>query len=536
MLLNPQLYKPFSKWGIKYRQDEICLYYDYHKNKWELLVNSEIITGTGSFELVKKFNDLLKGFSEKEKIICFVNDLRLAVCMFPGGEVEGTKTDASLTNHPVYYVTSHIQFRNFSLFHVSAGGKDCTSAYQMFDYLRKIAEKIEWNTITACAYTIGHMTKKILAHGKEQKILDWYANHHNYIGTIKEYEDQLIGNKTGLLKACKGVYKNVFMIDLKSAYISSFIHLDCFPIGRNIHYSGKNAMVKFLKDEFYHIILHKKEVVTEFENHKQGNKYGFYKHDFTTFPELKKWIVEQYKSGCEVEVYDSQEYGRLPKFYLDEIMNLYNYKQIAKGNERSAVKAITEMIYGKALQQKEYKSDKEVYKHFLLPENFMRPEYSMIACAYVRSRLAEMINKLGGSYYNDTDGIECAYTKENEMIVKMENERILQLNRELGYESNIGTWEIEEKHATINIIARKQRMYVGDNGEITVKVAGVNKVYVQEHVSNKNIKDVISYFAKPVEVVCEPVLFHVKGYGFIEKERRIVLLGGDNYGKVNKRI
>lgn len=529
MLFDPELHKPFTKGKNKYRQDELCLYYNYNSNDWELLFNgSEVISGKGSFELSKKFNELVKDFQEKEYIICFVNDLRLAMHMFPGGEVKGQKTSADLTKHPVHYITKHIEFRNFSLFHISAGGKGCVCSSQMYDYLRSIAKRIGRYSINFCDYTIGYMTKKILSYGKEQDILNWYGANHNYVGTVKEYEDQLIGNKTGLLKAVKGIHDDCLLIDIKSAYISSFVQLDCFPIGRKKHYTGKRALLKFLKDEYYHIIIHKKEIVEEFENHMHGDKYGFFKHDFLTFPHLKKWVLDQYKSGCEIEIYDSQRYGRLPKFYVDEIMNLYNYKQKATGSEKSAVKAITEMIYGKALQQKEFESDRKAYIYFLRPENFMRPEYSMIACSYVRSRLAEMIHKLGGSYYNDTDGIECAYSEENEQIVLKENERIFNLNKELGYESNIGTWEIEEKHARINIIGRKQRMYIGDNGELTVKVAGINKIYIEEHIADKDIKDILEYFSKPVSLKCEPVLMHVKGYGFIERERRIIILGGAN--------
>ena len=528
MLLDTKAFRPYRRKRHYYLQDEMVVFYDYKSNNWQIMLNYEITEGKFPLPFLRKLAEITSKFKEEERIVCYINDLRLAMVMIPGGEVEGEKTDASNTKHPVYYTTKNIEFRNFSLFHISGKGNGALSASQMYDYLRTLADKIGKKTINACQYTVGYMSKKILTYGLDKKILDWNGKNHNFVDSVKEYEDSLIGCKCGLLKAIKGIHDDVLMIDIKSAYLSAFVHLDCFPIGRKKHYSGKSAMIKFLKNEYYQVIITTEDDFEVFSDHKQGNKYGFYKFDFDEFTEcgvdLKKWVVEQYKNGATIEIYDSQKYGRLMKPIVDRMVEFYNNKQTATGNDKDAIKAFTEMIYGKGLQKRKFESDKEAYTYFLRPENVMRPEYSMMACSYIRMRMSKMIKELGGSYYNDTDGIECAYSEKNEEIVKKENERILKINKELGYDCNIGTWKFEERHAKISIITRKQRMYIGDNGELTVKVAGINKKDVMKHLREEDIKDVMKYFNEKRSIRVPEYEFDYVN-GFWDTRKKFVNLG-----------
>ena len=537
MLLDTKMFRPYRRKKHYYRQDEMIVHYDYNTNHWQIMLNFEVVEGDGYFPFLRALGNITDQFKEDERIVCYINDLRLAMLMIPEGEIEGSKTDESGKKHPVYYTTNHIEFRNFSLFHISSRGKEAKNVAYMYEYLTKLSERIGAKTINACQYTVGYMSKKALSYGLDKNILKWYRENHNYMDSVKEYEDQLIGCKAGLLKAWEGEHNDVLMIDLKSAYLSAFVQLDCFPIGRKKHYIGKSAMVKFLKGEYYHILITTKDKVEEFSQYRVNKTYGFYKHDFDTFEiigtDLKELVVEQFKKGATIEVYDAQKYGRLMPEIVDRMMQFYDEKSKATGSDKEAIKALTEMIYGKALQQREFDSDKETYTYFLRPDNYMRPEYSMIACSYTRFRLARMISRLGGSYYNDTDGIECKYTVENEQIVKEENAIIRKLNISLGFVSNIGTWKFEEKHARINIIGRKQRMYYGDNGELTVKVAGINKLDLIKHLKENDVKDPMQYFTSKRMIAVPTYKFDYVN-GFSVGEDKYIKIGKDEYyGKVD---
>ena len=56
-------------------------------------------------------------------------------------------------------------------------------------------------------------------------------------------------------------------------------------------------------------------------------------------------------------------------------------------------------------------------------------------------------------------------------------------------------------------------MYIGDNGELTVKVAGINKKDVIKHLREEDIKDVMKYFNKKRSIrVPEYAFDYVNGF------------------------
>lgn len=536
MLLNRKLFKPYSSKGTKYCQDECCILYNYFTNTWQMMLNGEYTKDIQAITLIRKLKEITQELEEKTKVIIFVNDLRLFMAMIPGGKVIGEKTANDLTKHPVYYETEHIQFRNFSLFHISDKGTGIVDIVDMITYLKTLAEKIGYQTINACRYTAGWMVKRICCKGIEEEIKQWNYDHKHFMNTVEEYNDMLVGCKTGLLKACKGIHKDVLMIDISSAYLSKFFQLDCFPIGRNRVYTGIRGINKLLKGEWFHVVI-EDDNDEEYSMNCQDGLIGFYKMDVETYKRMGKdvitYIVDKFKQGYEVRVWDSTEYGKIPDFYLETPKQMYIEKQRTSGIYKESAKIITELVYGKALQKHEFVNDKEVYKYFTRPENFVRPEWSMIVNSAVRLQMAEMIEKLGGSYYHDTDGIETQFTPENARIVVRENKIIEKFNTENNLPLQLGTWKIEALHATITIIGRKQRLYIDDNGFLTVKIAGVNKKYISEHMKEKKVLNPIEYFNKEQTIEIPNGYHYVKGYGFIEAAKKQVIIGKDDCGAVD---
>ena len=527
MLLDRKLFKPFFKKGTYYCQDEICIYYSYKTNRWDMFINGEIIQDKETLSLIKQILTITQELDEKTKIIIFVNDLRLFMSIFPNGKVIGEKTANDFSKHPVYYELKNVQFRNFSLFHISNKGQGITDVCEMVDYLKELANGIGYNTITACRYTAGWIVKRTCSYGKEDKIKQWNYDHKHFMNTVQEYEDMITGCKTGLLKAMSGIHKDVLMIDLSSAYLSKFFHYNKFPIGRNRCYTGIRAIKKLVKNEWFHVVID--EEIEDFSFHCQNGKCGFYYPDVDLYKEqgidILKVVAEYYKKGVEIRVWDSTEYGSIPEFYLEVPKNMYIRKQRSKGIYKDSAKAVTELFYGKALQTREFNTDSEVYRYFTRPENFVRPEWSMIVNSLVRAQMADMINRLGGSYYHDTDGIETEFTPTNARIVVEENKKIEKFNEEHNLPLQLGTWKIESMHATITIIGRKQRMYIDDEGFLTVKIAGIHKSYIIKHMEENGIKNPIEYFNKQTKITIPNGYFYVKGIGFFESEQKEVLLG-----------
>lgn len=505
-LLDAKCFRPVHYGKKYYRKDECIIFYNLISNTWELFLNGEIIKNKNTETLKRTLNEITKNLKKEERIICFINNLEYFADIF-NGEITSTRKDVEGNKFCCTFETNNIEFRNYSQFHRIPYLEEANVS-EMYSFLKNLAKMIGKENINNCKHTVGFMTKQIMSFGIEDKILQFDYKNKKYYNSLREYEDQLIGCKAGLLKSIKGIHDDSFMIDIKSAYLSAFVQLDCFPIGRNLIYFGSSAINEFLKNKWYHIVIETEETVEEFECrkfYKENEKYGFYKFDEELMQldnvNFKKIVWDLYKRGAKITVYNSLHYGHLLTEYREKMVEMYNYKQQAKkGPNRDAVKIITELIYGKGLQKHEFSSDEECIQYFKRPQNYIRPEYSMLVCSFVRLKLAKMILKLNGCFYADTDGIETKFTQDKITLIEEENKRIIELNKSLGFNTNMGIWEIEETHAKCLIIGKKQRIYYSDNNNLEIKVAGINKSFIERHMRIFNVKDPITYFNKSREV------------------------------------
>lgn len=478
--------------NFRYARDEMCVNYDFETNSFSIFFNGEVFEGSTPKNFLSKLDEiaaLLKPTKKENEIfICYAPRLQTLSAMLPSG----TFKEYTRKGEKFYttYRTDHFEFREYLMFSKDADIKKYHAA-NMYALLKDLAKLAGFDNICDIQKSAGWVTKKALSLGLENEIKDWHYTNKNYRDSIEQFQEQLVGNKTGLLDGIKGVHDDVLMIDIKSAYLSALMHIQRFPIGRLVRSTGRNALINFLSNSWYHIIVKtEKELNPFFDNFRDDNdknSYGFYLYDqdllWDNGYNLKRFVYELVKSGdAELICYDSSTYGPILSSVVDKIMYFYDMKQKTKGDEirKDCYKIITELIYGKALQEHDFDSNSACYHYFNRPENVIRPEYSMMAASYVRWRLSRMIKELGGAYYNDTDGIETSYSKEKEEIVERQNNLIVEYNKSIGYDSIIGTYDIEAKHAKIGIIAAKQRFYIDDNGKLNCRIAGVSRKYLED--------------------------------------------------------
>lgn len=473
--------------NLRYCMDEMCAAYNPEDNSWSIFFNGEIFEGHTPKDFLSKLDEiakLLKSTKNYDEIfICYIPDLLGVSAMLPEGIANEyvKKGKKSYT----FYRTKHYEFREYNMF-ARASGRKIQHAAKMHALLSELCELAGVSNICNLKYSSGWVVKKALVLGHEEEIKQWYYDTKNYRDSIEHFNEQLIGNKGGLLKANKGIFEDVLMIDIKSAYLSAFKWIQDFPTGRLVRSTGNRALINIMHGNWYHFIIKTKEVIDEFYDFADENDtkcYGFYRYDenmlFDNGIKLKEIVYNLVTSGdAEVISYQSSSYGPLPKCVVDKMQYLYDRKQETKDDpdRKECYKIMTEYIYGKFMQADHgFQKDSEVVRFFKLPDNVIRPEYSMLACSLVRWRLSRMIKELDFSYYNDTDGIETSYSKEKEEIVERQNNLIVEYNKSLGYDSNIGTYEIEAKHAKIGIIARKQRFFIDDNGKTIAKICSLPK-------------------------------------------------------------
>ena len=151
-----------------------------------------------------------------------------------------------------------------------------------------------------------------------------------------------------------------------------------------------------------------------------------------------------------------------------------------------------EFIYGKPIQKRSFKSDAEVVRHYRLRgENYITPQMSNHASAYVRYQIFKAIQALGEYvYYYDTDGIKVA---DNDIVWNYfaeENAILFELNKESGYETNIGTWKEEEFD---EILFLRSKMYITRKGEeLNYVIAGwikESRIITEHEFLEKGIKN-----------------------------------------------
>ena len=479
-----------------------------------------------------------------ENTIIFQNDLNIVAQIIPGGVISGKKKSKEGDSYEILSYNFNenpiIRFKSFTA--LCPSDQDARSMMKMYsektvtesmikhlEYLNSMNNR---SGISGLRSTICGQTVQIFYKDIKYALWDWKKAHKVYINTLEEFNLCHAGCKCGLLKDVKEYTHrgDCVEFDLSAAYCGAFIQSDKFPIGKprftnnavefvSALKKGENAKVVFTEripeiDE-----ATKKLDLDLFDDYNNVLALEYY--DLKLLTELGLniiKIIKKYRDKVKSFItYDIT--GYIHHLVRSKIVKLQHEKELCKKGtpERSIVKCQMEYIYGKAIQKRDYWTcDEDVIKNYKgRGENYITPQISNHASAYVRYQLFKAIQALGEYvYYYDTDGIKVANNDIVWNYFAEENARLFELNKKSGYETNIGTWKDEEFD---EILLLRKKMYITRKGEeLDYVIAG----WIKE---SRNVTEV-EFLEKGIKTSRQKIDY-IKEYLLPMVTKRIFLIG-----------
>ena len=432
--------------------------------------------------------------------IIFQNDLNIVAHMIPDGDISGKKKSKDGESYEVLsYSFDKVKFKSFTALCPSdQDAKSLMAMYQAKSHTDSMVKHLEYlnrmngkKGIQGLRSTICGQAVQIFYKDIKADLWQWKKDHKVYINTLEEYNNLHAGCKCGILKDVKEYtrFGKTVEFDLSAAYCGAFVQSDKFPIGKPRFTNNPKEFVDALNNGENAKVIFNKRIKEVDEATKSldldlfddfNNVLALEYYDLKLLSDLGVNIVsliKKYRNNVDTFItYD--ETGRIHKLVRDKIVELQKRKErYAKGTPaRSIVKCQMEFIYGKAIQKRDYWTcDEDVVKNYRnRGENYMLPHMSNHASAYVRYQIFKAIQDLGEDvFYYDTDGIKVSDNDKTWNYFAEENERLLELNMDSGYKTNIGLWKPEEFD---EMLLLRSKMYVTVSGEdITYTIAGWEK-------------------------------------------------------------
>lgn len=436
---------------------------------------------------ISKFKEFV---STLKNAVIYQNNVNIIASFLPGGNKDGfKKSKDGKSEEIITYKLEDVTFKSFTV--LCPSDQDSVSMIEMYGVKTPTEAMIAHIEMLGgtknLSRTICGQSVKMFYRDIKDGLWRWKKQNKVYINTVEQFNLLHAGSKKGLLYKpnCLKAHGKTLEFDLSAAYCGAFVQSNKFPVGKprftrnantflnelkkgnnaKLVYNGRMPEVEKVQKEIHHDFYDDYNNVTALE---------FY--DFVILRDLGVNIVDLVKKyDCEFVYYDQTSY--IHRDVTDKIVSLQEEKDcLQKGTpERSLVKCQMEFIYGKPIQKRSFKNDGEVVRHYRCRgENYITPQMSNHASAYVRFQLYKAIKTLGEDvFYWDTDGIKVNDTEETREYFRKENERLLQLNRDNGYESNIGLWKMEEFD---EFIAVRPKIYVTRTGsKIEVTAAGMDE-------------------------------------------------------------
>lgn len=435
-----------------------------------------------------------------ENTIIFQNNLNIVAQIIKGGVISGKKKSKEGDSYEIisynFNEKPKIRFKSFTC--LCPSDQDAKSMMKMYsaktvtesmikhlEYLNSMNNR---SGISGLRSTICGQSVQIFYKNIKYDLWDWKKAHKVYINTLEEFNLLHAGCKCGLLKDVKEYNHRGECVefDLSAAYCGAFIQSDKFPIGKPRFTENPVQFVEALKNGENAKVIFTERIPEIDEATKKldldlfddyNNVLALEYYDLKLLKEIGIniiKIIKKYKDKVKSFVtYDMT--GYIHPLIRSKIVDLQHEKEKCKKGtpERSLVKCQMEYIYGKAIQKRDYWTcDEDVVKNYKgRGENYITPQISNHASAYVRYQIFKAIQALGDYvYYYDTDGIKVANNDIVWNYFAEENARLFELNKKSGYETNIGTWKDEEFD---EILFLRSKMYITRKGEkLNYTIAG----------------------------------------------------------------
>lgn len=455
-----------------------------------------------------------------ENTIIFQNDLNIVAHIIKGGKISGKKKSKNGESYEILsYNFDEKPIRRFKSFTaLCPADQDANTLMKMYNTKTKTESMIKHleylndmngkDGINGLRSTICGQAVQIFYKDIKYSLWDWKKSHKVYINTLEEFNDLHSGCKCGLLKDVKEYtrYDDCVEFDISAAYCGAFVQSDKFPIGKPRFTNNPIEFIEALKKGENAKVIFTERIPEIDEATKQfdldlfddyNNVLALEYYDLKLLTDLGIniiQIIKKYKDKVKKFVtYDIT--GRVHRLVRSKIVDLQCKKErYAKGTpERSIVKCQMEFIYGKAIQKREHWTcDDDVIKHYAgRGENYISPQMSNHASAYIRYQIFKAIQALGEYvYYYDTDGIKVANNDITWNYFAEENARLFELNKESGYDTNIGTWKEDEFD---EILLLRSKMYITRSGDdVNYVIAGwinESRVVLERELIENGVKE-----------------------------------------------
>lgn len=366
----------------------------------------------------------------------------------------------------------------------------------MMLYLKDFGE-----TPNRISSTLAGQSKKIFYKDIKEQLHGEIYNEHRGIRSISDWKLLYAGSKRGHMTEVAEMFfeTDVVSFDINSAY-AYIILTGVFPKGRFIKTTNLRNQQEIINSGKWF------KVVFDASTYEQI-RVDFYEKNLDIYlknPEdkifqaLKNMIDKKLKIAAfeisDTKYYDligldwksiintyscymiySGDEGFLPDCIRDKTYDLYLKKSTFTEDcfERQQVKHQLQYIYGKAIQWKDWKSDKEVYMWYSRGENYLTPAHANHISAEIRYLLEMHQVKLQeGALYTDTDSLKFkASDKIIEYFNKVNNEIKIK-NAEIGYPCDCGCWKNEGRFDKIAFFSKK--CYATYNDDILdIKCSGM---------------------------------------------------------------
>lgn len=507
---------------IEFLRDWCCLYIN-EDLKWELCLNGEIKEG---YE-VKSLSYLIKTIVDQKnkhqkiekyqrRLIIWVNSpsilqvyIQLLSQNLQIGQIEKFIKGKRVKIIDRIY-NKDLEFRNFDLISgetVNEVKKTYNFNSQgvkiMVDFLKKREEQglNGWGQIR---YTFSNNNLKLFYKRFNKDILQELR--FEAIKRIPSLEFNTIlqeASKQGIMlcrrETINTMLTNVYSFDISSAYNSQFIRGNDFPIGR-----VKRAPIEELRDLiaqqkwFLIVMVSSYPIEMPFEWIKAYEKEGYFyyvigNYDYRIIQESGGSLSRIDKNWKIFKVFKCSEEGYLNMNFRDELVNLYEMRQqlkAKKDNEEKIYKQIGEVLYGKGIQRREFKTNQDIYNFYSKRDvMYVGPQISYHALQRTRYEIMKMLKLLDYSYIAcDTDSIKTQNIMAPQVFSER-NKEILEENKKAGFpNTRIGLWKFEGLYPHFIQFGNKVYAYE-ENDKIVCKFAGClkeassnyfNKISLQE--------------------------------------------------------
>lgn len=455
------------------------IFYDFTTNCIEVLTDDMMYSNDARLGDIK---DLCK-----EECIIYINDLKAISSLIPGGQVKSQSFDLE-KGDVISYKYDKATMRSFSvlkpanvsLSQLTEVFKAKNIPHMMYLYIQSYGGPFK------VSLTLASQAKKDFYAPIRYCLWDDIVGRKRYANNTNEWNLLYTGRKSGLLKdvnKIKTYNYDIIAFDIKSAYAAAFVQDDKFPIGKPRFTKNKSMVIECLqKKEWVKIVT--SDPIPELIDYvdERTMKIGIEYYDFFTL-KMQGIDIIRLLNEHDWDVIYSDKTGYLHYEFRKRAMYYYDAKNRCAKNtpERLLKKAPLETLYGKSIQWREMKKDSDVVAYYKgRGENYLLPHMGNHASAYVRYTLEKILKEFGDDcVYWDTDGVKIKRSEKVIEYFKKLNEEIYQKNLNSGYDSDIGTFELEAEMKSFCEVRSKIYLYKDKNNEIISTMAGFDE-YAKE--------------------------------------------------------